>query len=139
MIKFYTKYRQEKEAFLRRAVHACAKEFRKKVMRRGKGVPTQRARKLAKEVQAFWKRQDRELVDAKRKKEKQLRELRRQEEERREAELQRKRFQFLLRESRVYADFMARKMGVRSDGAGDELEDEEDEARVQREVSAVIA
>lgn len=71
--------------FLKRAVLACAKEYRKKVLKRGKGLKEvgQRAKKLAKEVQLFWKRQDRELVDAKRKKEKQLRELRRQEEEKR--------------------------------------------------------
>jgi DNA helicase INO80 len=61
---------------------------------------------------AFWKKRDKELADIKRKKEKFDKELKKRQQEEEEALLQRKRLEYLMKQSEIYAHFMANKMGM---------------------------
>lgn len=66
-----------------------------------------RAKKLLKEVATFWRKRDRESADHKKKKEKLDREIKKKQEEEKEALLQKKRLEFLMRQSDIYSHFMA--------------------------------
>ena len=71
-----------------------------------------RAKKLTKEMLTFWKKRDRELADIKRKKEKFDKEMKRKQQEEEEALLQKKRLEYLMKQSEIYAHFMSNKMGM---------------------------
>ena len=60
----------------------------------------------------FWKKRDKEITDLKRKREKYEKELRRRIEEEREAVLQKKRLEFIMQQSEIYAHFMSKKLGL---------------------------
>jgi DNA helicase INO80 len=55
----------------------------------------------------FWRKRDKEVTETLKKKEKAERESKKKEEEQREALLQKKRLEFLMRQSDIYAHFMA--------------------------------
>jgi DNA helicase INO80 len=67
---------------------------------------------MAKDVMQFWKKRDRELADLKRKKEKFDKEMRKKQQEEEEQLLQKKRLEYLMKQSEIYAHFMANKMGM---------------------------
>ena len=71
-----------------------------------------RAKKLTREMLSFWKRRDKELADMKRKKEKFDKEMKKKQQEEEEALLQKKRLEYLMKQSEIYAHFMANKMGM---------------------------
>lgn len=73
---------------------------------------TLRAKKLQREVAVFWRKRGRELNDLKKRKEKLENEMKRREEEKRESELHKKRLAFLMKQSDIYAHFMAKKLGI---------------------------
>ncbi len=60
----------------------------------------------------FWKKRDRELADLKRKKEKFDKEMKKKQQEEEEQLLQKKRLEYLMKQSEIYAHFMANKMGM---------------------------
>ena len=60
----------------------------------------------------FWKKRDRELADLKRKKEKFDKEMRKKQQEEEENLLQKKRLEYLMKQSEIYAHFMAVKVGM---------------------------
>lgn len=64
---------------------------------------------------AFWKKRDKELADIKRKKEKFDKEMKKRQQEEEEALLQRKRLEYLMKQSEIYAHFMANKMGMQEE------------------------
>lgn len=74
-----------------------------------------RARKLTKEMTHFWRKRDKEMADGKRKREKLDKELKKKQQEEEEALLQKKRLEYLMQQSEVYAHFMATKLGVADD------------------------
>jgi DNA helicase INO80 len=63
----------------------------------------------------FWRKRDRELADLKRKKEKFDKEMRKKQQEEEEQLLQKKRLEYLMKQSEIYAHFMANKMGMSSE------------------------
>jgi DNA helicase INO80 len=71
-----------------------------------------RAKKLTREMMNFWKKRDKEMADIKRKKEKVEKEIRRKQEEEKEALLQKKRLEFIMKQSEIYAHFMSKKLGL---------------------------
>ena len=71
-----------------------------------------RAKKLTKEMLIFWKKRDKELADIKRKKEKFDKEMKKKQQEEEENLLQKKRLEYLMKQSEIYAHFMANKMGM---------------------------
>lgn len=72
----------------------------------------QRCKKLTREVMNFWKKRDRQIATEKKKKELELRAMAKRQEELREAELQKRRLEYLMKQSEIYAHFMANKMGM---------------------------
>ena len=74
-----------------------------------------RAKKLTREMLSFWKRRDKELADMKRKKEKFDKEMKKKQQEEEEALLQKKRLEYLMKQSEIYAHFMANKMGMQKE------------------------
>lgn len=63
-------------------------------------------------MMTFWKKRDKEITDLKRRKEKVEKEMRRRLEEEREAILQKKRLEFIMQQSEIYAHFMSKKLGL---------------------------
>lgn len=60
----------------------------------------------------FWRKRDKEIADQKRKKERIEKENRRKLEEEKEAMLQKKRLEFIMQQSEIYAHFMSKKLGL---------------------------
>ena len=89
-------------------------EVRKKAIRsqRVAREATKRAKTLTRDIIQFWKRRDKELADIKRKKEKFDKELKKRQQEEEEALLQKKRLEYLMKQSEIYAHFMAKKVGM---------------------------
>lgn len=67
---------------------------------------------MQREMLVYWRKRERELNEIKKRKEKLESELKRREEEERESLLQKKRLEFLMKQSDIYAHFMARKLGI---------------------------
>ena len=74
-----------------------------------------RARKLTKEMCHYWRKRDKEQADSKRKREKIDKEMKKKMQEEEEALLQKKRLEYLMQQSEIYAHFMATKLGVADD------------------------
>ena len=71
-----------------------------------------RAKKLTKDMLNFWKKRDKELADIKRKREKFQKELQKRQQEEEEMLLQKKRLEYLMKQSEIYSHFMAKKTGM---------------------------
>lgn len=91
----------------------CAKIKRKAGARPKKAVKEYavRAKKLWKEAQLFWKRRVKEVADLRKKRERLEAERRRREEDREEQLRQRKKIEFLIQRSSIYAEIMSKKLG----------------------------
>ena len=103
-----------------RRVHAallasmCLHELRRRAARSFrvmKDVSVSSAR-LSREMLLYWKKHDREVLDLKRKMEKDELEARKREMEVREADRQRKKLDFLLTQTELYSHFIGSKMGI---------------------------
>lgn len=122
---------------------SCLKAHKKKVSRNVKNVKEnqQRAKKLFKESQSFWRKRGKELSELKKKKVKLENEMKKREEEKRETELQKKRLEFLMKQSEIYADFMAKKLGMRSATASQQPQanpEADDDGKAFENVSEMI-
>ena len=82
-----------------------------------------RARKLTKEMCQYWRKRDKEMADTKRKREKMDKEQKKRQQEEEEALLQKKRLEYLMQQSEIYAHFMAAKLGVADEHAKKKKED----------------
>lgn len=76
------------------------------------GKPVTAARRAMKEMLAFWKRNEKEERDLRKKAEKEAAERRRIEEEQREARRQAKKLNFLITQTELYSHFVGRKKGT---------------------------
>ena len=77
----------------------------------------------------FWKKRDKEITDLKRRKEKVEKEMRKNLEEEREAVLQKKRLEFIMQQSEIYAHFMSKKLGLSDEVQKQKQMDVDDEQR----------
>lgn len=104
----------EREQNSRKFALLCSKEVRKKYIKsqRMHREYQFRAKRMQKEMLVYWRKRERELNEIKKRKEKLESELKRREEEERESLLQKKRLEFLMKQSDIYAHFMARKLGI---------------------------
>ena len=95
----------------------CAKEVKKKEAKSQRTARdfVFRAKRMHREMVVYWRKREKELNELKKKKEKLEAEIRKREEEERENLLQRKRLEFLMRQSDLYAHFMARKLGMHTE------------------------
>jgi len=114
MHKIYLKYKAEAEANLKRVALQCAKEVKKKAIKCHKleKEALQRAKRVHRDVLVYWRKREKEVIEMKRKRDRVEKEIKKKEEEQREALLMKKRLEFLIRQSDIYAKFMAKKLGI---------------------------
>ncbi|CAD8058829.1 unnamed protein product [Paramecium sonneborni] len=115
--RFKAKFRQDFREFFKRIAYFAAKEARRRNQKCQKYQKDFmiRAKKLSKEAQAYWRKRDKELIEIKKRKEKLEQDRKKKEEEEREQILQQKRLEFLMKQSDIYAHFMAKKLGINLD------------------------
>ena len=112
--KIYLKCKLEIDTNARKVAMLCAKEVKKKAIKCHKleKEALLRAKRIHRDVLTYWRKREKEVVEMKRKRERIEREIKKKEEEQREALLMKKRLEFLITQSNIYANFMARKLGV---------------------------
>lgn len=132
----YQKYKSDQKTNQKKISLGCMNEVKKKAVRTQRNAKecVMRAKKLTREMLSFWKRRDKELADMKRKKEKFDKEQKRKQAEVEEALLQKKRLEYLMKQSEIYAHFMANKMGMNKEmkKEKDGVLEEEGKANYQR-------
>ena len=111
--RIYQKYKNETEAFNKRLSTLIHKELKKKVnkiQRAQKEFPL-RAKKLQKEMLIYWKKREKEMVDVQKKKEKLEMDKKKKEDELQEQIIQKKRMEYLLKQSDIYSIMMYKHLG----------------------------
>ena len=112
--RIYQKYKNETEAFNKRLSTLIHKELKKKVnkIQRTQKEYCIRAKKLQKEMLIYWKKREKEIVDVQKKKEKLEIDKKRKEDELKEQINQKKRMEYLLKQSDIYSLFMYKHLGA---------------------------
>lgn len=108
--------RSDTESNAKKVMNICMKE-RKKTLSKYRRIAVDyvlRAKKFIKEVQAFYKKKNKEIGELRKKRNKYVLEVQKKEEELREQEKQKKKIEFLIKQSSFYAEIMANKIGIRS-------------------------
>lgn len=115
VVKIQKFFQRDSEQNAKKLALLCAKERRKMLAKTKKNVKDYvlRAKRLNKEVLVYWKRRGKELSDLKKKREKIRLELRKKEEERREQRKQKRKIEYLIKQSDIYAHIMAEKLGIK--------------------------
>ena len=134
--RVYIKYKADQKSNHKKLSLGCCNEVKKKAVRvqRNAKECVMRAKKLTREMLSFWRRRDKELADMKRKKEKFDKEQKRKQQEEEEALLQKKRLEYLMKQSEIYAHFMANKMGMQKEmkDTWDDVAQAENQAKYKR-------
>lgn len=125
--KIYQKCKNDIDYNSKRFSALCQKEVRKKVSRtqRLQKETNIRAKRVQKEMLVFWRKRDKEILEIKKKKDKVEIEKKKQEEELKEAVMQKKRLEYLMKQSDIYAHFMAKKLGLTADEEKEKQKEEE--------------
>ena len=112
--RIYQKYKNETEAFNKRLSTLIHKELKKKVnkIQRTQKEYCIRAKKLQKEMLIYWKKREKEIVDVQKKKEKLEIDKKRKEDELQEQIIQKKRMEYLLKQSDIYSIMMYKHLGA---------------------------
>ena len=112
--RIYQKYKNETEAFNKRLSTLIHKELKKKVnkIQRTQKEYCIRAKKLQKEMLIYWKKREKEIVDVQKKKEKLEIDKKRKEDELQEQMIQKKRMEYLLKQSDIYSLMMYKHLGA---------------------------
>lgn len=97
----------------KRVATLCMKVFRQKAMQSQKNMKETmwRAKRLTREMQAYWKRYDRVERETRRRMEKEAEEQRKHDVELVEAKRQQRKLNFLITQTELYAHFMSKKLG----------------------------
>ena len=74
-----------------------------------------RAKKIHREGLLYWRKRDKELIELKKKKEKIEADIKRRNEEKQEEETQKKKLEYLMKQSVLYSHFMAKKLGMETE------------------------
>ena len=112
--KIYQKAKNETEGFTKRLATLVQKEIKKKVnkVQRAQKECNLRARKLQKEMLVYWRKREKEIVDIQRKKDKIEIDKKKKEDELQEQIIQKKRMEYLLRQSDIYSLMMYKHLGA---------------------------
>jgi SNF2 family DNA or RNA helicase len=114
MFKIYQKYRDDHQIYCKRFSTLTQKEVKKKagrVQRMQKEV-NMRARRLQREMVVFWRKRDKEMQEMRKKKDKIEIEKKKKEDELQEAVIQKKRLEYIMKQSDIYSFFMIKNMGM---------------------------
>jgi hypothetical protein len=133
--RIYQKYKNETEAFNKRLSILIHKELKKKVnkIQRTQKEYCIRAKKLQKEMLIYWKKREKEIVDVQKKKEKLEIDKKRKEDELQEQIIQKKRMEYLLKQSDIYSIMMYKHLGAFM--PKDEKENENNDANMNNKDS----
>ena len=112
--RIYQKYKNEVENFNKKLSGLIHKELKKKVnkIQRTQKEYCIRAKKLQKEMLIYWKKREKEIVDVQKKKEKLEIDKKRKEDELQEQIIQKKRMEYLLKQSDIYSIMMYKHLGA---------------------------
>ena len=112
------RFKADVESNSKKIAAFCANEVHKKIKKSQKSAREYvfRAKRMHKEMLVFWRKRERELNELRKKKEKLEAEIRKKAEEERETLLQRRRLEFLMKQSDIYAHFMSQKLGINDEG-----------------------
>ena len=121
--KFNQKEKMDAEQSCRRLSQHCIREVKRKF---AKSLRIQkeyvfRGKRLQREMLTYWRKKEKELNEIKKKKEKLEIELMKREEEERENLLQKKRLEFLMKQSEIYMHFMEKKLGIETEKETDKV------------------
>ena len=112
--KSLQKQRSDNRNACKRVAQFCCKEVQKKankLQREIKDVPS-RAKRVSREVVTYWRRKEKETGEMRKKREKEEVESRKKLEEEQENIRQRKRLEYLMKQSELYSHFMAQKLNL---------------------------
>lgn len=118
--RFTQKFKMTVEQECKKFAILCAKEVKKKAAKSHRASKDYvfRAKRMHREMVIYWRKREKELAELKKKKEKLEAEIRKREDEERETLLQKKRLEFLMKQSDIYAHFMAQKLGMHDKDEG---------------------
>lgn len=133
VFKIYQKCKTDIDYNSKRFSALCQKEIRKKVARtqRLQKEANIRGKRIQKEMLVFWRKRDKEILEIKKKKDKVETEKKKQEEELKEAVMQKKRLEYLMKQSDIYAHFMAKKLGLTNEEEKEKSKEEENKETLQ--------
>lgn len=125
MNKIYIKYKNDLEYNYKKLLTMVNKEVKKKAakVQRSQKEYNLRAKKLQREMIVFWRKRDKEIIEIKKRKDKYEIEKKKREEELQESIMQKKRLEYLMKQSDIYSFFMHQKLGIA--GANNENINEE--------------
>lgn len=114
MNKIYLKYKNDLEYNYKKLLTMVNKEVKKKA---AKVLRTQkeynlRAKRLQREMIVYWRKRDKEIIEIKKRKDKYEIEKKKREEELQESIMQKKRLEYLMKQSDIYSFFMHQKLGI---------------------------
>lgn len=112
--KIYLKAKSENTYLINRFSVLAQKEVKKKAakVQRAQKEVNLRARKLQKEMMIFWRKRDKEMLEIKKRKDKIEVEKKKREDELQEAVFQKKRLEYIMKQSDIYSFFMIKNMGM---------------------------
>lgn len=112
--KAMQKLRSDLHNNMKKLAQTSSKEILKKAnkLQREAKESNVRAKRLQREMVSFWRRKERETADMRKKREKEETEARKKREEEEESLKQRKRLEYIMRQSDIYSHFMAQKLGI---------------------------
>ncbi|KAK9480623.1 SNF2 family N-terminal domain-containing protein [Lipomyces japonicus] len=126
-----------KQTNARKTAQLACKEARRWQFRTNKNVKDLqgKARRAMREMLVYWKRNEREERDSRRKAEKEALDRAKKDEEHREARRQARKLNFLISQTELYSHFIGRK--IKTDeieqGSGEDVATDENESRIQHE------
>ena len=115
VVKIQKFFQKDNEQNAKKLGVLCAKERRRMLAKTKRNVKDYvlRGKRLCKEMLVFWKRRGKEFNDLKKKREKIQQELRKKIEEKKEQIKQKRKIQYLIKQSDIYAHIMAEKLGIK--------------------------
>ncbi|KAK9321105.1 SNF2 family N-terminal domain-containing protein [Lipomyces orientalis] len=130
-----------KQTNARKTAQLAVKEARRWQFRTNKNVKDlqAKARRAMREMLVYWKRNEREERDSRRKAEKEALDRAKKEEEQREARRQARKLNFLITQTELYSHFIGRKIKtdeIEAGSFGDGVATDEREAQIQRSATA---
>ncbi|KAK9234560.1 SNF2 family N-terminal domain-containing protein [Lipomyces kononenkoae] len=130
-----------KQTNARKTAQLAVKESRRWQFRTNKNVKDLqgKARRAMREMLVYWKRNEREERDSRKKAEKQALDRAKKEEEQREARRQARKLNFLITQTELYSHFIGRKIKtdeIEAGSFGDGVATDETEAQIQKSASA---
>jgi chromatin-remodeling ATPase INO80 len=133
MFKVYQKFKNDNDYNCKRFSTLAQKEVKKKVskVQRLQKETNMRGKRLQKEMLVFWRKRDKEIMEIKKKKDKYEVEKKKKEDELQEMVIQKKRLEYLMKQSDIYSFFMIRNMGMITEGGNQDENKEEDENSIQ--------